>query len=117
MRALALPALVLVLTGCAPVGARGMPEAAAEGPSAEDLRSAMYRVALVADTDGTVSVDVAPVVRHSCAPMARSARFRCCYVDNRGYRGTAIVQWEPSQDDPAGAWFWITGARHCSHRY
>ena len=117
MGARILPALVLVLIGCAPIRTRAVQSAPSEGPSAENLRSAMYRVALLADTEGIVSVYVAPLVQHSCTPMQRRNRFRCCYVDNRGNRGTAIVEWEPSQDNPAGNWFWISGARHCSHRY
>ena len=117
MGARILPVLVLVLTGCAPIGLRAVQSAPSEGPSAEALRSAMYRVALEADTEGIVSVAVPPLVQHRCAPTQQRNRFRCCYVDNRGYRGTAVVQWSPSQDYPAGQWAWISGGRHCSMRY
>ena len=109
--------LVLCLVG----SASAAPGRAIEppGPTAEELEHVMGVLAqAVLDEDGITSVSGPRVIRHQCVPTSHRRRFRCCYVDERGRRWTAVIQRVREEDLPPGdnprQWRWVTGARRCS---
>lgn len=109
-------AFAILLTGCAPAGPDPARPASEPGPSAQELQVLMGVMALATADGATVAGP--RVTRHQCQPTGTRNRFRCCYVDERGRRATALVQRLPEGELEFGLrWAWITGAPHCSSRY
>jgi hypothetical protein len=100
--------------------ASAAPEAAHDppGPTAAELELVMGMLVQAVADDGITSVSGPRVIRHQCVPTNFRRQFRCCYVDERGHRWTAVVQRVREEDLPPGdnprQWRWVTGARRCS---
>jgi hypothetical protein len=116
VKLLIVPVLAVLLAGSASGAPRPARAPALPGPTAEELEHLMGVLAQAAWDDGITSVSGPRVTRHQCVPTGHRRQFRCCYVDERGRRWTAVVQREREEDLPPGEtrkWRWVTGARHC----